>query len=146
MTTDQTTISPDYQRALAAEPRLRPVEALVDALCTLRRPTDRLCAGCVWEQIVKPLVSPYLGWGRAYAPRPARDPDPTATGERLLKVRTGLMAEMEERRLPATTDTERWLRTSEAYDAVTDVLLARLDAADPANGHGIGREEEQPWP
>ena len=38
-----------------------------------------------------------------------------------------------------TTENERWLRTTEAWDAFTNVLLERLEKADPGNGHGIGR-------
>jgi hypothetical protein len=91
-----------------------------------------MCYGCVWESIVKPLVLPLVGWERGYPPRAARDPDP----DRSLKVISGadLLADYEQRqktRVPATTDTERWLRTPEAHDAVTDTLLERLERADP---------------
>ena len=66
MTTNQaTTTTTDYQRALNAEPALQPVVDLVDALCALVRPSDRLCSGCVWERIVKPMVRPLIGWERA---------------------------------------------------------------------------------
>jgi hypothetical protein len=97
--------SRSYDRALEAEPGLRALDALVDALCALVRPSDALCHGCVWERIVKPLALPLVGWAR----------------------RNG----------SATDDSDRWLRSSEAYDTITNVWLARLQQADPANGHGI---------
>src|SRR5262245_55227459 len=62
-----------YERALRAEPHLRVVVAVVDALCTLVRPTDRLCYGCTWDDIVKPLVMPLLGWGRGRVPEEVPD-------------------------------------------------------------------------
>lgn len=126
-----------YRRALVAEPRLRAVVALVDALCTLVRPTDRLCSGCVWETIVKPLTTPWIGWERGYVPEQAQDA-PRGWSPVCL---ADLLAEQDERATTATTATERWLRTSEAWEAFTDVLLSRLDAADTGNGHGCGRRQ-----
>lgn len=130
-----------YQRALAAEPNLRIAVSVVDALTALVRPDDRLCASCVWELILKPLVSPLIGWERGYPPLSAADPtsglpQPVRLSE--------LLAEPSERRRPASTDTERWLRSNEAWDGFTDPLLRRLDDADPGNGHGIGRAIEDP--
>jgi hypothetical protein len=143
-----------YDRALQAEPQLQPIVRLVDALIALRRPSDRLCVGCVWELIVKPMVSPLIGWGRGYPLEQAQDPEPN--GSRRLRVTRAsesrrvdltpflvdgatFLAEDDDE-TPATTDTEKWMRTSEAFDAFTDRLLAKLDRADPANGHGIGRK------
>lgn len=40
-------------------------------------------------------------------------------------------------------ETEPWLRTSEAFDVVTDRWLAMLDDADPGNGHGMGRGTDE---
>ena len=59
-----------------------------------------------------------------------------------MRVRSGTeaLAALGSREAP-TTDTEKWLRTSEAWDAFTRPLLARLWDADPGNGHGIGRGE-----
>ena len=92
-----------------------------------------MCAGCVWETILKPLVLPLVGWERGYPDAEAQDPVP---GEPLFKVYSAaeLLAEADEdelRRIPATTDTERWLRTMEAYDAVTDVLLGAPERGRP---------------
>jgi hypothetical protein len=49
-----------------------------------------------------------------------------------------MLAQLDDR-IPAETETEKWLRSSEAWDAVTRPLLARLYEADPANGCGIRR-------
>jgi hypothetical protein len=114
MTTTTTTA---FQRALDAEPQLRPVVRLVDALCALVRPTDRMCSGCVWESILKLLVEPWVGWERGYMPEQATD------NQRDLSECVLTMSDLRalgDRRIPATTDTEAWLRTSEAYDAFTD--------------------------
>lgn len=126
-----------YARTLDAEPALRAVDRLVDALCALVRPTDALCHACVWDEIVKPLVTPLVGWERGVVPQ-APDEHQGAADD---GARFRCLADMPE---PAPvpepeTETERWLRSAEAFDAVTDVWLARLEAADPGNGHGIGR-------
>lgn len=139
MTTEPATTSAGYRRALAAEPCLRAVVATVDALCDFVRRGDTMCAGCVWERIVKPLTSPWIGWERGYPAEQADDP-----AERpLYRVVRASDLERRERRLPAETETEAWLRTSEAYDAFTDELLRRLDAADPGTGHGIHRRRTE---
>lgn len=130
-----------YDRALAAEPRLRAIVTTVDALIELVRPGDTMCSGCVWDAIVKPLAIPLIGWERGYPPDTAKDPSPDG-GWRMLSG-GDLMAEYEEaqqRLAPATTDTEKWLRTSEAWDAFTGALIDRLHTADPGNGHGICKE------
>lgn len=64
-----------YRRALQAEHGLRAVDDLVTALCTLVRRTDMMCHGCVWETVVKPLITPLVGWGRGYPKRQAKDPE-----------------------------------------------------------------------
>jgi hypothetical protein len=67
--------------------------------------------------------------------------DPTTLSDlgHALIARAEAAEEADPRRKARRTDTERWLRSSEAFDAFTDVLLCRLSEADPANGHGIGR-------
>jgi len=121
-----------YSRALAAEPGLKAVESLVDALCRLVRPEDTFCAGCAWERIVKPLLVPLVGWGREALLEQAADP----SGEDVTAEWIGPQREVAP---PATTETEKWLRSSAAYDAVTDAWIAQLEKADPGNGHGIAR-------
>lgn len=132
-----------YDRALAAEPGLRAAVDVVDALTALVRPGDELCFGCVWETIVKPTVTPHVGWSRGHVPEQAADPDP---GGLPMPVDLSELFAWDDRREEAMTETERWLRTPEAYDAVSDVLLARLYDADPANGCGIRRGVEQGSP
>lgn len=125
----------NYDRALAAERRLRAAVAVVDALCALVRTTDRMCSGCVWETIVKPMILPLVGWERGYPPRQAKDPGPRPAGLHLTRADLGNLP----RPVTASTETETWLRSMEAWDAVTGTLLDRLYQADPGNGHGVCR-------
>lgn len=127
-----------YDRVLAAEPRLRAVVRVVDTFIQFVRPTDEMCHGCVWEVMVKPLVSPLVGFGRGYPPKIAKDPNPSGELELVFRSAADLLREPDPR-IPAESQTEKWLRTSEAFDAFTDPLLARLYEADPANGCGIKR-------
>lgn len=130
-----------YKRALAAERRLVAVDQAVAALCEFVRPTDEMCYGCTWESIVKPLVTPLVGWGRGYPPKNAKDPQkPLTDWKDALKSGSDLMREADEEertRTRALTTTEQWMRTSEAWDAVTSTLLYRLWRADPGTGCGI---------
>lgn len=143
----------DFTRAFLAEPDLTAVVRLVDALAVLVRPDDQLCASCAWERIVKPLLRPLVGWERG-APRQAPNPAPGSSwapvdlAEVLPSadaIRSALLSTEDVKRQAAAeaeTDTERWLRTSAAWDAVAGELLARLAAIDPGNGHGIGAGPE----
>lgn len=136
MSTEQT----DYDRALDADYRLRALADFVTVLCQFVRPADTMCGGCAWETLVKPLAMPLIGWERGYQPEPAKDPDPTG-GWRLISGGDWAAAweEAERHRTPATTDTEQWLRTEDAWDAYCGELIRRLNDADPANGCGIHR-------
>src|SRR5215211_115886 len=51
----------DYLRAIAVEPGLRAVVRAVDALISMTGPTDQLCSGCVWSEIIKPICTPLIG-------------------------------------------------------------------------------------
>ncbi|MEV6049730.1 hypothetical protein [Streptomyces sp. NPDC052107] len=126
----------DYGRALHAEPRLQTVVNVVDALATLARPTDALCSSCIWEHLVKPMIVPLIGWERGYLPQSAKDPAPGENSWR--PVSAAELLGSEERRTPATTETEKWLRSSEAWNGFVGPLLKRLEVMDPGNGHGIG--------
>lgn len=139
-----TTAQTDLDRATRAEPRLQAVVNIVTALTALVRPTDTMCGGCVWDEIVKPLALPLIGWERGYPPKAAPDPGTlawlfTGGGDWAKEC-----AEAEKARTPATTDTEKWLRTSEAWDSVCGELIRRLNDADPANGHGIHHNRKTP--
>lgn len=125
-----------YERALTAEPDLRAVVRAVDALLALVRPSDQLCHGCVWTTIVKPMCTPLIGSDRGHLPGQAADPDPDG---HLRAVDLGEVIDRLGRRPEPETETERWLRSGEAWDAFTGVLLRRIESADPANGCGIGR-------
>lgn len=131
----------DYDRALAADHRLRALANFVTILCDLVRPADTMCGGCAWESLVKPLATPLIGWERGYKPECAKDPDEQKawriySGEELLAG----WEEAERDRTPSTTETEQWLRTEEAWDAFCGELIRRLNKADPANGCGIHRD------
>lgn len=125
-----------YTRALQAEPQLEPVVRVVDALCALVRADDTLCYACVWELILKPLVTPWLGIGRGHFPETAPD-TPRGTWAPI-DLAPHLNGE-DQKVVPADTDTERWLRGSDAFEAFSNTLLERLYVADPGRGHGIGR-------
>ncbi|MFI1726902.1 hypothetical protein [Streptomyces sp. NPDC020489] len=127
----------DFERALAAEPRLRAITNIVTALTTLVRPDDTMCGSCVWEDIVKPLAIPLIGWERGYPLKAAHDPG--TLGWQLISGSDWArqFEEVEKTRTPASTATEEWLRTCEAWDAFCGELIRRLNDADPANGHGV---------
>lgn len=125
-----------FERVLSAEPELRAAVDIVEVLRQLVRPTDRLCHGCLWESIIKPMVRPYLGYGRGYPPKSAKDPNPDRAWE---IISAAEMWARGDTGLPAETETEKWLRTSEVWDAFTDVLMTRLYEYDPANGCRVGR-------
>lgn len=129
-----------YARALDAEPQLAAIEALVNVLCATA-PTDQpFCCGCIWETILKPLVTPLVGWDRGYPPEQAEDPDPGKRSWQPIDLTTTFAA-LDNRPKPATA-TEAWLRSQDAYNAVTDRWLTQLDAADPGQGHGLPKPVE----
>lgn len=129
------------QRAFTAERELLAIDKLVHVLVTLA-PTERsgkaMCVGCLWDSIIKPLTSSLLGYGRGHIPEQAQDL-PEGMLPRLETISFGDFKERRATHLRADTETEKWLRTSEAWDAVTDYWLKQLEAADPGNGHGFGK-------
>ncbi|MEU0428519.1 hypothetical protein ABZ235_33945 [Streptomyces canus] len=140
MSTAQSPTHTHYERAMNADPQLRALADLVTALCQFVRPADTMCGGCAWDSLVKPLATPLIGWQRGYPPETARDPEPNRPWR--LIIGRDLTTEWEAAkrdRKPATTDTEAWLRTSEAWDGYCGELIQRLNDADPAHGHGICR-------
>lgn len=142
-TTDDTTRAGRFAKAMAADRQLRALDVMVRTLAALPRPGDTMCSGCVWSRILKPLALPLVGFERGTVPTNAEDPKPGGGG---LRVYTGdeLMAAADVKRTRAETDTERWLRSQEAWEAVTGTWIAILHEADPANGHGIGRNGRSP--
>ena len=97
---------------------------------------DTFCYACYWDGVLKRLLFPLVGHGRQFMPDQAADPDPNAAPSYEI-VR---LADFElPKVLAAETDTERWMRTSEAWNAVSDYLLAIVYVADPGNGHGFER-------
>ena len=113
-----------YSRALKAEPKLPPIETLVETLCATapsKRSGKPMCSACVWSGIVKPLVIRLVGHNRAW-PLTLREKDDYQTG--LVFTRA---SDIKLHGAPsAETEIEKWLRTSEAWDAVVRTWLARL--------------------
>lgn len=137
MTNTNDTTTDLYERALAADPKLRALDLAVRTMASLVRPGDMMCPGCVWEHIVKPLAVPLIGWERGLPIESAKDPGDSWEVVNLADALDAL-DEARERRTPADTETERWLRTDQAYDVVTDTWLRLIEAAGQADGHGIG--------
>jgi hypothetical protein len=146
------TISPTTSllaRALAADPAIAALDLAIAGLCVSAREADGpFCAGCAWTRIIKPLALPLVGWERGRSAIEARDPgsswaeidltpylDRPPLRDRLLT--QDQLAELEPPRSTATTETERWLRSQEAWDVVTRAWMARLQEADPGLGHGL---------
>lgn len=97
----------NFDATIGADNRLIAADRLVSVLVALAPEDGRsMCAGCVWEHVLKPLTTDVIGWSRGGPP-------------------------------VAATGMERWLRTSAAYDLVTDEWLAQLEQADPHRGHGL---------
>ncbi|MEJ2814002.1 hypothetical protein WBN73_20940 [Paenarthrobacter sp. CCNWLY172] len=111
-----------YERALAAEPALRAVVRVVDALLLIDAEKSE---GLDHWMIIKPLIQPWIGYGRGHVPSEASDvvgpPKPRAYG-----FKEFLEEAKKQQRVPATTAAEKWMRTEEAWDAFTNVLLTRL--------------------
>lgn len=132
------------ERACAVDRRIRALDQAVTGLCAAAELADGpACAACVWERVVKPLALPLVGWERGLPPLAVKDPRPPGAPLHVMGI-GALLEEMDEqksRRTPASSETERWLRSQEAWDAVTGAWLARLHEADPAAGHGIGWAE-----
>ena|SRR5215217_6829315 len=88
---------------------------------------------------LSPWSCSLVGWERGDLPDQAQDPQPGGSwqpvdlGPYLTALREGTA------KTEPKTETERWLRSGEAWQAVSGHLLARLEQADPGNGHGIGR-------
>lgn len=116
-----------YRRALAADHRLQALELVALALVGQ-------CAGCSWEQVLKPLLEPLAGFGRN-VPKQAEDPtpvdpeDPWGIDDIVSGAEIAAMVFPEAPE--AETTTEAWLRTSEAYDAVSSVWLNYLEQSAP---------------
>ena len=110
-----------YERVLEAEPKLEAVVRVVDALLLI---DDEKGDDLDHWGIIKPLIVPWLGYQRGTVPVNAADATDTSTPQ--VKSVGELARTNLPRPVPAATETEKWLRSEEAYDAFTDVLLARL--------------------
>lgn len=126
-----------FDKACLLDRHLAVVNHIVGILCELVRPEDTMCAGCIWDTVVKPLITPYVGFNRGLPLREAQPYKPG--GEVEMKSLLDWLNESDEKRVPATTDEEKWLRRQSTWESFTTVILHRLDEADPANGHGIAK-------
>lgn len=126
--------SEHYRLALEAEPALVAIEAVVDLICDKGLPSQT-----PWPSIVKTLTIPYIGTMRGIGAEGATNPKrPDLNPEERMEHLLGSMTDMtedaerlEKYRLPAMTATEEWMRTSEAWDAVTRVWVRKMQEADP---------------
>lgn len=117
-----------------ADPRFLELEQFVRDLAKSTKKSDRTA---VWYRRVKPVVCELAGWSRGRLSRRSamcltqhiyKD---YAPGRPYVSTGTEIMAagEITDRfRTPAATDDEKTLRTSAAYDAAYDHLLALLMA------------------
>ncbi|MHA7264101.1 hypothetical protein ACX80W_12960 [Arthrobacter sp. TMN-37] len=132
---DNSNESEHYCRALEAEPALRVLEQVVGSICN-----DGLASNEAWLNLVTPLITPYLGMSRGHGVKNADNVSRAdrTTGEELMDLLADLedlssqskaKEKMHKYRLPATNSTEEWLRTSEAWDAVTQVWIRRMQDA-----------------
>lgn len=126
------------EECLEADRRLQALDEMVKVLAARAPKNSPQCFGCVWEQILKPLVVPCLGNSRN-RPRDAHSPAP---GGRSWAEPLDLAALFqEETQWPEpTTAMEAFLRTSQAYDLLTDKWLKLLKDADPGKGHGLPQQ------
>lgn len=130
--------SEHYRLALEAEPALVAIEAVVALICA-----KGLRAQKAWVSIVKPLTRPFLGTMRGIGAEAASNPTrpDLSADERLEHMFDDVVdlgehiKHLERYRLPASTATEEWMRTREAWDAVTRVWIERMQAAAAAHGN-----------
>lgn len=122
-----------FEKALTIVPELRAINNMVRVFVALAPKNQPMCTDCIWGTILKPMVYPLLGWGRGLAPESAEDMSFSLmfTGEDF--------ANIKDKHTEATTKTERWLRSSDAYDLVTDRWLEMLTKVDPGLGCGYPR-------
>jgi hypothetical protein len=127
--------SEHYRLALDTEPGLVAIETVVDLICDQGLPSQM-----AWSSVVETLALPFIGNMRGIGIDNAKNPkkpdlDADERLEHLLESMEDMSAKderLEKYRLPAETATEEWMRTSEAWDAVTEVWIRKMQEADPA--------------
>lgn len=132
--TDYPDESEHYRLALEAEPALVAIEAVVDLICDKGLPSQK-----AWASIVRTLTIPFVGNMRGIGAEAVANPQrPDLNHEERVEQLLGSMTDLDEHvarlekyRLPATSATEEWMRTSGAWDAVTQVWIRRMQEADP---------------
>lgn len=121
-----------YRLAMEAEPRLKAIESVVRMLLVHSWPPDR-----AWSLVVRPLAEPFVGRLRGIGISGAENPLPPDLSEsERRQIRKKILDNLDGEtellitcRVPALTVTEEWLRTSDAWDAVTSVWRSSLQEA-----------------
>ncbi|QGU05123.1 hypothetical protein [Corynebacterium comes] len=120
-------VTADYTRAVKADHRLQALETTVKFMVGQ-------CYGCAWSEVIKPLAESLVGFSRNIPVQAKEYSDDifdfashVVTGEEIMRREFPEAVEAE-------NGTEEWLRTMEAYDAVTAVWLKFLEDADAAEG------------
>lgn len=109
-------LSLSWELLARAEPELRRLERL--ALWIASRADTDFCANEVWYGFLKPTLLPLVGWSRGRVPECADDePRPVFV----------CMADIQPaRRVPASSRSERLLRSVAAYDLAYDHIYELL--------------------
>ena len=115
-----------WEMLTEAEPRLLRLERL--ALWAAANAGETFCANGVWYEFLKPQLVELVGWSRGRLPECAPD------GPRPLFVNLVDLRPAE--RVPATTEAERLLRSSDAFDLAYDHLYELLP--DCRHGERLG--------
>jgi hypothetical protein len=118
----------------AAEPRLDALETMARMLAGhARRGRRPLCQACTGSDVIDPLLESIVGWGRGLVPESASMPRNDLPMIDFRTASIDLPA-----RIEPTTEIERFLRTSRAWDMAQLVLLDILYRADPGTGCSTG--------
>lgn len=123
-----------YRRAVASEPMVGVIEAAAVAFARAGYGVS-----VAWPPL-KMMLEPYVGTGRGLIPENAHPEGehkaiPCLSGEELINPAQPIRTE-------AINVTERWLRTSQAFDVVADVWLAYMYSHDDNRPlrHGDAKE------
>lgn len=117
--TRQIPTTPAYRRALAAEPGLKAAHRIVRILAVAGYDGAE-----TYDGILKPLAYPLVGWQRGthyHAHNPEDMPQRTGW------ISFADLPDPITTKAEPATEEEKWLRSQEAFDAVTDVWLDYLD-------------------
>ncbi len=125
-----------FERAARADSNIRAFDRIIRILAATA-PSEESgqpwCSNCAWSAFVKPMARLLVGPDRGHH---TDAEDPSDAPMRPVDL-AALLAERDEPDREPSTQTERWLRSHEVWEAVTNRWLKLLDDADPANGCGL---------